>query len=68
VVDGAPGAPTEPTDDEPGPTPPSPAVASDPEDVEDLAVFEADDLQVAEIDNSAEARLLQAFPGAEEVG
>ncbi len=37
-------------------------------DDEDLAVFEADDLEVAEIDNSAEARLLQAFPGAEEVG
>ena len=41
---------------------------TDPDDDEDLAVFEADDLEVAEIDNSAEARLLQAFPGAEEVG
>jgi DNA polymerase-3 subunit gamma/tau len=68
VVDGAPGAPVEPTDDGPEPNPPAPPVASDPHDDEDLAVFEADDLQVAEIDNSAEARLLQAFPGAEEVG
>jgi DNA polymerase-3 subunit gamma/tau len=71
VVDGTPGAPVEPTEDAPGPSPPAPAVASvasDPHDDEDLAVFEADDLQVAEIDNSAEARLLQAFPGAEEVG
>ena len=29
--------------------------------------FGTDDLEVADIDNSAEARLLQAFPGAEEV-
>jgi len=70
VVDGAPVAHVEPSDDGDAPStgrPPSPA-APDPEDEEDLAVFEADDLQVAEIDNSAEARLLQAFPGAEEVG
>jgi DNA polymerase-3 subunit gamma/tau len=69
VVDGVPAAPVGPTDDgAPEPVRSTPPVASDPEDEEDLAVFEADDLQVAEIDNSAEARLLQAFPGAEEVG
>ena len=69
VVDGAPVAHVEPTGDEDAPAPARPAAppAPDPEDEEDLAVFEADDLQVAEIDNSAEARLLQAFPGAEEV-
>ena len=68
VVDGAPLSHVEPTDDAPEPARPAPSVATDPEDDEDLAVFEADDLRVAEIDNSAEARLLQAFPGAEEVG
>jgi hypothetical protein len=32
-------------------------------------VFDESELgEVAEIDNSAEARLLQAFPGAEEIG
>ncbi len=36
--------------------------------VEDLAVFEDEDLVDADVDNSAEARLLEAFPGAEEVG
>jgi len=35
--------------------------------VEDLSDFDADNLEVVEVDNSAEARLLQAFPGAEEV-
>jgi len=44
----------------------SPAPAAG-DDVEDLADFDAENLEVAEIDNSAEARLLQAFPGAEEV-
>ncbi len=44
----------------------APTPATGPDD-EDLAAFDADDLEVAEIDNSAEARLLQAFPGAEEV-
>jgi hypothetical protein len=51
-------------------TPPRAAaapVAAPDEDAEDLAEFDAEDLEVAEIDNSAEARLLQAFPGAEEV-
>jgi hypothetical protein len=37
------------------------------DEVEDLADFDADNLEVVEVDNSAEARLLQAFPGAEEV-
>ena len=72
VVDGgsAPSAPV--ADHAPGdPGAPSAAAASAssvPDDeVEDLADFDADNLEVAEIDNSAEARLLQAFPGAEEV-
>jgi DNA polymerase-3 subunit gamma/tau len=72
VVDGgsAPSAPM--ADHSPGdPAAPSAAAASAssvPDDeVEDLADFDADNLEVAEIDNSAEARLLQAFPGAEEV-
>jgi hypothetical protein len=42
------------------------AVEADDAD-EDLSVFDDDNLEVADIDNSAEARLLQAFPGAEEV-
>ncbi len=47
----------------------TPPVASDtPEDIEDLSVFDEELGAVAEIDNSAEARVLQAFPGAEEVG
>jgi len=47
---------------------PVPVRAEEPEDLEeDLADFDADNLEVAEIDNSAESRLLQAFPGAEEV-
>ncbi len=38
-------------------------------DIEDLSAFDESELgEVAEIDNSAETRLLQAFPGAEEVG
>jgi len=37
-------------------------------DDEDLSAFDESELgAVAEIDNSAEARVLQAFPGAEEV-
>jgi DNA polymerase-3 subunit gamma/tau len=39
---------------------------SDPS--EDLAGFDETELEIAEVDNSAEARVLQAFPGAEEVG
>lgn len=69
VVDGLPGAesPAPPDGGPSAPVGPARVAAEDPEDVEDLAVFEADDLEVADIDNSAEARLLQAFPGAEEV-
>jgi len=70
VVDGAPPEPTL-TPSGAGPSSPAPAApsatADDPDDAEDLAVFEDDGLEVADIDNSAEARLLQAFPGAEEV-
>jgi hypothetical protein len=77
VVDGSPGAPAPgATDDRDHDDPQAPASTStsvpphpvgvvDPD--EDLSVFDADDLEVAEIDNSAEARVLQAFPGAEEV-
>jgi DNA polymerase-3 subunit gamma/tau len=43
------------------------AGAAHDDEVEDLADFDADNLEVVEVDNSAEARLLQAFPGAEEV-
>ncbi|HEX7443966.1 MAG TPA: hypothetical protein VF320_08775, partial [Acidimicrobiales bacterium] len=49
----------------PGAPPADAAAAAD--DGGDLADFDADNLEVVEIDNSAEARLLQAFPGAEEV-
>ena len=42
-------------------------VDADDDPVEDLADFDADNLEVAEIDNSAETRIFQAFPGAEEV-
>jgi len=52
------------------PAAPAPAAVRPPEpdlDDEDLSVFDDGNLEVADIDNSAEARLLQAFPGAEEV-
>ena len=40
-----------------------------PEETEDLSVFDESELgEVADIDNSAESRVLKAFPGAEEVG
>jgi DNA polymerase-3 subunit gamma/tau len=43
--------------------------ADDLEDQSDLSVFDEAQLgEIAEVDNSAEARVLQAFPGAEEVG
>ena len=39
-----------------------------PDEIEDLSAFDESELgEVADIDNSAEARVLQAFPGAEEV-
>ena len=39
------------------------------DETDDLSVFDESELgEVADIDNSAEARVLQAFPGAEEVG
>ncbi len=41
---------------------------SDPDHLEELAGFDESELEIAEVDNSAEARVLQAFPGAEEVG
>jgi DNA polymerase III subunit gamma/tau len=52
------------------PTPPAPeGGAVGAEEVEDLSTFdEAEMGEVADVDNSAETRVLQAFPGAEEVG
>ncbi len=39
------------------------------DEAEDLSAFDEAELgEVADIDNSAEARVLQAFPGAEEIG
>ena len=74
VVDGGSPSPPVAGDDPPDPTAPAspdPTAPASPgtvvDDDEDLAAFEDTDLAVADIDNSAEARLLQAFPGAEEV-
>lgn len=40
----------------------------DPDDPDDLSAFDESELgAVVDVDNSVEARLLQAFPGAEEV-
>ncbi|HEY5097955.1 MAG TPA: DNA polymerase III subunit gamma/tau, partial [Acidimicrobiales bacterium] len=64
----APGASGPP--DAPGPPdqPEGPADHHGPDDHEDLAAFDESELgEVAEVDNSAEARVLEAFPGAEEV-
>ena len=71
VVDGAAG-PSAPAaghrpDDPSAPTASAAPPADREDEMEDLADFDADNLEIAEIDNSAEARLLQAFPGAEEV-
>ena len=63
----------------PAPRPPAPRPPPTPphrlprrsgeEEVEDLSTFdEAEMGEVADVDNSAETRVLQAFPGAEEVG
>ncbi len=70
VVDGDSGgaavASADPDDDSPTPAQGvTNTVESD--DDENLADFDAGGLEMADIDNSAEARLLQAFPGAEEV-
>ncbi len=43
------------------------APAPEPDDEHDLSAFDEAGTEVAEFDNSAEARVLQAFPGAEEV-
>ena len=83
VVDGAPPAPAQApapvaeststsgnTDDErpvPAVETMTARVAESDHEEEDLADFDPENLEVAEIDNSAEARLLEAFPGAEEV-
>ena len=40
-----------------------------PDDLEDLSAFDESELgEIADFDNSAESRVMQAFPGAEEVG
>ena len=56
----------------PAARPPAPAPdhdgQPDSDPAEDLADFDETELEIAEVDNSAEARVLQAFPGAEEVG
>jgi DNA polymerase-3 subunit gamma/tau len=54
-------------------TTPAPPVAErregGPEESEDLVGFDVSELgEIADVDNSAETRVLQAFPGAEEVG
>ena len=72
VVDGGPitssAADGNPSDSPPGSAnSPAPKGAEHPGEVEDLSDFDADNLEVVDVDNSAEARLLQAFPGAEEV-
>ena len=75
VVDGAPDEPVPtptgpgdaPRSPESGPAPAAAAPAAPDDHEEDLSDFEAGGLEAADIDNSAEARLLQAFPGAEEV-
>jgi len=55
----------------PPPThPPSTVMGAvdEPDDVDEFSAFDEDQLgEVADVDNSARARLLQAFPGAEEV-
>ena len=45
-------------------------LGEEPDDQDDLSVFDEAELGevVVDVDNSAEARVLQAFPGAEEVG
>jgi DNA polymerase-3 subunit gamma/tau len=77
-VTGAP--PVNPAPDRSGPSAPSGgsvraaepddrADADSPEDLGDLSAFDEEQLgEIADVDNSAEARVLQAFPGAEEVG
>ncbi len=47
---------------------PAEAVEDDGDDEIDLADFAVEELVEADIDTSAEARILEAFPGAEEVG
>jgi DNA polymerase III subunit gamma/tau len=54
-----------PTRSEAPPEEPDP-VGSD--DADDLSVFDDEPGEVADIDNSVTSRVLQAFPGAEEVG
>jgi DNA polymerase-3 subunit gamma/tau len=51
------------------PTAPASENAVVAEEVDDLSTFDESEMgEVADVDNSAETRVLQAFPGAEEVG
>jgi len=67
--------PRGPEPDDPGPAPvvtasdgEEPAETGDADESEGLSAFDESELgEVAEVDNSAQARVLQAFPGAEEV-
>jgi DNA polymerase-3 subunit gamma/tau len=75
-TDGGSGATPSPGHDPaPPPSAGTPATANDPgaarpdDEVEDLAAFDESELgEVSTVDHSAETRVLQAFPGAEEVG
>jgi DNA polymerase III subunit gamma/tau len=66
----APG-PTDPGASPPRSLTPSPGHAEEgaADEIEDLSAFEDSELgEIAQVDNSATSRVLQAFPGAEEVG
>jgi DNA polymerase-3 subunit gamma/tau len=70
VVDGDPGGAAAASPDSEVDAPPAQGAArptGSDDDAEDMADFDAGGLEMADIDNSAQARLLQAFPGAEEV-
>jgi DNA polymerase III subunit gamma/tau len=63
--DGPPGAPSSRSPSTSGRV----EMSEQSEEVEDLAAFDESDMgEVAKVDNSVESRVLQAFPGAEEVG
>jgi DNA polymerase III subunit gamma/tau len=65
----APGSAAVPSADADGPVRGEPDRHDEPDDQEDPSVFDDAHLgEVADVDNSAEARVLSAFPGAEEVG
>jgi hypothetical protein len=69
TVAGPSAAPAAPPVTRPASAPPTPPVVAPVDDeLEDLASFDESELgEVADVDNSAQTRVLQAFPGAEEV-